>query len=39
VAGCFAFLGWRYNATLLIQCIIVCVGVSIVVRALSPKAA
>jgi protein-S-isoprenylcysteine O-methyltransferase Ste14 len=39
VAGCFAFLGWRYNATLLIQCIIVCAGVSIVVRALSPKAA
>jgi hypothetical protein len=36
VAVCFAVFGWRYNAFLLIRCVLVCVGVSLVVRALWP---
>ena len=38
VAGSFAVLGWRYNAWLLVQCVIVSVGVSMVVRAIRPAA-
>ena len=38
VALSFAFAGWRYNANLLIQCVIVSFGVSLVVRTLVPKA-
>ncbi len=38
VAVAFAFGGWRYNATLLIQCVIVSVGVALVLKALAPKA-
>jgi protein-S-isoprenylcysteine O-methyltransferase Ste14 len=34
VAGSFAFAGWRYNAWMLTQCVIVSFGVSLVVRAL-----
>jgi protein-S-isoprenylcysteine O-methyltransferase Ste14 len=30
---CFAVLAWRYNAQLLIQALIICFGVSLVVRA------
>jgi protein-S-isoprenylcysteine O-methyltransferase Ste14 len=37
VALSFAALGWRYNASLLIRCVIVSVGVSIVARALISK--
>jgi protein-S-isoprenylcysteine O-methyltransferase Ste14 len=37
VALSFAFLGWRYNAALLMQCVIVSVGISIVTRALTSK--
>jgi protein-S-isoprenylcysteine O-methyltransferase Ste14 len=33
----FAVLGWRYNAQLLIQCVLVWLGVSLVVRALHMK--
>ncbi len=33
VALSFAALGWRYNAALLIQCVVVSVGLSIVARA------
>jgi hypothetical protein len=29
----FAVLGWRYNATLLLQCVLVSLGVSLVVKA------
>jgi protein-S-isoprenylcysteine O-methyltransferase Ste14 len=39
VAMAYAVLGWRYNATLLIQCVVVAVGVSIVARAFIPKPA
>lgn len=39
VALSFAVLGWKYNAVLLIQCVIVFLGVSVIVRALMPKAA
>jgi uncharacterized membrane protein len=39
MAGCFAVLAWRYNAQILIQCLIVCFGVSLIVRALLPKEA
>ena len=38
VALSFAVAGWRYNATLLIQCVLVSVGVSLLVRALKPAA-
>jgi protein-S-isoprenylcysteine O-methyltransferase Ste14 len=30
---CFAFLAWRYNARVLIQCLLICYGISLVVRA------
>ena len=36
VAGAFAVLGWRYNAALLVQSVIVAVGLSIIARALMP---
>jgi len=32
---CFAVLAWRYNAELLMRCVAVCFGASLVVRALS----
>jgi len=34
VAGSFAIAGWRYNAGLLLQCVLVSLGVSLLVRAL-----
>jgi hypothetical protein len=34
---CFAVLAWRYNAQLLTQALIICFGVSLVVRALVVK--
>ncbi len=34
---CFAVLAWRYNARILVQCVLVCFGVSLVVRALTGK--
>jgi protein-S-isoprenylcysteine O-methyltransferase Ste14 len=37
VALSFAALGWRYNASLLIQCVLVSFGVSLVARAAMPK--
>ncbi len=37
VALSFAFAGWRYDAHLLIQCVIVSFGLSLVVRTLVPK--
>ncbi|MGH9587732.1 MAG: methyltransferase family protein [Acidobacteriaceae bacterium] len=35
MAACFAVLAWRYNATLLIQALIICFGLSLVVRGLA----
>jgi hypothetical protein len=32
-AASFAVVGWRYNATLLLQCVLVSLGVSLVVKA------
>jgi hypothetical protein len=32
---CFAVLAWRYNAQLLTQAVLICFGVSLVVRALA----
>jgi protein-S-isoprenylcysteine O-methyltransferase Ste14 len=32
----FAIFGWRYNALLLTKCVIICLGVSLVARALVP---
>jgi protein-S-isoprenylcysteine O-methyltransferase Ste14 len=32
---CFAVFAWRYNARILIQCVLICYGVSLVVRALA----
>ena len=37
VALFFTFAGWRYNAVLLIQCVVVSAGVSLVLRALLPR--
>ena len=37
VAGSFAVAGWQYNAQLLIKCVLVSLGVSMVVRALTMK--
>lgn len=37
VTVCFAVLAWRYNAYLLIKCVIICFGVSLVLRALMPR--
>jgi protein-S-isoprenylcysteine O-methyltransferase Ste14 len=34
---CFAVLAWRYNAYLLIKCVIICFGASLVLRALVPR--
>ena len=39
VALSMAIAGWRYNASLLIQCVLVAFGVSLVVRAFAPKPA
>jgi protein-S-isoprenylcysteine O-methyltransferase Ste14 len=36
---CFAALAWRYNARLLIRCVLICYGLSLVVRALFRPAA
>jgi len=36
---CFAILAWRYNAWLLIKCIIICFGASLIIRAILPQAA
>ena len=33
----FAVLAWRYNARLLIQCLLICYGVSLVVRAVMKR--
>jgi protein-S-isoprenylcysteine O-methyltransferase Ste14 len=37
VAVSFAVLGWRYNARLLIQCVLVSVGVSLIARAFATQ--
>ena len=37
VAASFALLGWRYNASLLVQAVVVSFGVSLVLRAVLPK--
>ena len=34
---CLATLAWRYNVPLLIQCVLVCFGLSLIVRALLPR--
>lgn len=39
VALSFAFAGWRYDAGLLIKCVIVSLGVSLIARALKPASA
>jgi protein-S-isoprenylcysteine O-methyltransferase Ste14 len=35
---CFAIFAWRYNARILIQCLLICYGVSLVIRALTKPA-
>jgi len=35
-ALCFAVLAWRYNAMILIKCLVICFGLSLVLRALLP---
>jgi Phospholipid methyltransferase len=34
---CFAALAWRYNARILMQCLLICYGVSLVVRAMTKR--
>jgi protein-S-isoprenylcysteine O-methyltransferase Ste14 len=34
---CFALFAWRYNARFLVRCLLICYGLSLVVRAISPK--
>ncbi len=34
---CFAVLAWRYNARILVQCVLISYGVSLVVRALTSE--
>jgi hypothetical protein len=34
---CFAVLAWRYNARVLVQCLLICYGASLVTRALIRK--
>ncbi|HTX42173.1 MAG TPA: isoprenylcysteine carboxylmethyltransferase family protein [Acidobacteriaceae bacterium] len=36
-ACCFAVLAWRYEAHLLIRCILICFGLSLVTRAFLPR--
>jgi protein-S-isoprenylcysteine O-methyltransferase Ste14 len=36
---CFAVLAWRYNARILVQCVLICYGVSLVVRAVTSEGA
>jgi protein-S-isoprenylcysteine O-methyltransferase Ste14 len=31
---CFAVFAWRYNARILVQCLLICYGVSLVIRAM-----
>jgi protein-S-isoprenylcysteine O-methyltransferase Ste14 len=37
MACCFLVLAWRYNSQLLVQALLICFGLSLVVRALLPK--
>ena len=37
VALCLAVLAWRYDVELLVRCVLVCFGLSLVVRALVPR--
>jgi hypothetical protein len=39
MTGCFAVLAWRYNADLLTQTLLICFGLSLVVRAFAVKSA
>ena len=36
VAGSFAFAGWQFNASLLLRCVLVCMGLALIVRAVKP---
>jgi protein-S-isoprenylcysteine O-methyltransferase Ste14 len=34
---CFAVVAWRYNARILIRCVLICYGLSLVVRAITKR--
>lgn len=36
---CFAIFAWRYNARILIRCLLICYGLSLIMRALSTRTA
>ena len=36
---CFALFAWRYNARILIRCVLICYGLSLVVRAITKRPA
>lgn len=35
--ACLAILAWRYNADLLLKCVLICFGASLVIRAFMPR--
>jgi hypothetical protein len=36
---CFAIFAWRYNARILIQCLLICYGLSLIIRAFATRPA
>ncbi len=36
---CFAIFAWRYNARILIQCLLICYGLSLIIRAFAKRPA
>jgi protein-S-isoprenylcysteine O-methyltransferase Ste14 len=36
---CFAIFAWRYNARILIQCLLICYGLSLIIRAFTKRPA
>jgi hypothetical protein len=36
---CFAIFAWRYNARILIQCLLICYGLSLIIRAFTTRPA
>jgi protein-S-isoprenylcysteine O-methyltransferase Ste14 len=35
ITACFAILAWRYNAHILVRCVLICYGLSLVMRAIA----
>ena len=39
ITACFAIFAWRYNAHILVRCVLICYGLSLVMRAFAKPAA